>query len=148
MERHLKTLSEKLKQMKAAKKKEKVDKKSTKGASDKPSKPKTASKTPAKAPAKTTAPKANAADRKKVPVKRSRPLYSSEDSSSEDDVPTITFEQKKELSDSINKFEGEKLANVVQIIHNSMPHLRDVSRPVCHACSFCLLRSSPSQPVN
>ncbi|KAI8361275.1 Bromodomain-containing protein [Mortierella sp. GBAus27b] len=125
MERHLKTLSEKLKQMKAAKKKERADKKSAKATQDKPSKPKTASKTPAKAPAKTTPPKAAAPERKKAPVKRSRPVYSSDDSSSEDDVPTITFEQKKELSDSINKFEGEKLANVVQIIHNSMPHLRD-----------------------
>lgn len=127
MERHLKTLSDKLKQMKAAKKKEKVDKKSAKTTQDKPPKPKTASKTPAKAPAKTTPPKVSAAGGKKAPVKRSRPVYSSEESSSEDDVPTITFEQKKELSDSINKFEGEKLANVVQIIHSSMPHLRDVS---------------------
>ncbi|KAI7820013.1 hypothetical protein BC939DRAFT_458684 [Gamsiella multidivaricata] len=127
MERHLKTLSEKLKQMKAAKKKEKAEKKSAKASSqEKPAKSKTASKTPAKTPAKPAPVKASAPERKKVPIKRSRPVYTSEsESSSEEDVPTITFEQKKELSDSINKFEGDKLANVVQIIHNSMPHLRD-----------------------
>ncbi|KAF9190709.1 hypothetical protein BGZ50_009850 [Haplosporangium sp. Z 11] len=133
MERHLKTLAEKLKQMKATKKKEKSEKKSsTKAPQERPSKPKTASKSPAKAPAKSTvkpaSAKASVSEKKKAPVKRSKPVYSSSgssSSSSEEDVPMITFEQKKELSDSINNFAGDKLANVVQIIHNSMPHLRD-----------------------
>ena len=125
MERHLKTLAEKLKQMKAAKKKDKTDRKTIKPSQEKPVKPKVAAKTPAKTPVKPTATKAPVPERKKVPLKRSRPVYSSESSDSEDDVPNITFDQKKELSDSINKFEGEKLATVVQIIHSSMPHLRD-----------------------
>ncbi|KAG0289366.1 hypothetical protein BGZ98_003852 [Dissophora globulifera] len=124
MERHLKTLAEKLKQMKAAKKKEKTERK-TKPSQEKPVKPKIASKSPAKTPAKPAPVKAPVPERKKAPVKRSRPVYSSDSSDSEDDVPVVTFEQKKELSDSINKFEGDKLANVVQIIHSSMPHLRD-----------------------
>lgn len=131
MERHLKTLSEKIRLMKAAtKKKEKVEKKAPVKAApqDKPVKPKTAAKTPAKAPPKPAPAKAPAPEKKKAPPKRSRPVYSSSSgssSSSEEDVPMITFEQKKELSDSINNFEGDKLANVVQIIHSRMPHLRD-----------------------
>ena len=136
MERHLKTLSEKIRLMKAAtKKKEKVEKKAPVKAAapqEKPVKPKTAAKTPAKAPPKPAPAKAPAPEKKKAPPKRSRPVYSSSSgssSSSEEDVPMITFEQKKELSDSINNFEGDKLANVVQIIHSRMPHLRDVS---CH----------------
>ncbi|KAG0324703.1 hypothetical protein BG004_003384 [Podila humilis] len=84
---------------------------------DKP-RSKTASKTPAKAPAR---PPSKGPEKKKPPVKRPKPAYTSSD----EDVPMITFEQKKELSDAINNFEGDKLANVVQIIHSSMPHLRD-----------------------
>lgn len=126
MERHLKTLSEKLDKMKATKKKEKAKKSTSKPATqdkekerEKP-RPKTASKTPAKSPAR---PPSKAPEKKKAPVKRHKPAYTSSD----EDIPVITFEQKKELSDAINNFEGDKLANVVQIIHSSMPHLRDVS---------------------
>lgn len=133
MERHLKTLSDKLKLMKASKKKEKTEKKPVaKPAPEKVVKPKVAAKTtPQKAPPKPVPVKAQAPvpEKKKTPVKRSRPVYSSSSdssSSSEEDVPVITFDQKKELSDAINHFEGDKLANVVQIIHSSMPHLRDV----------------------
>ncbi|KAF9181955.1 hypothetical protein BGZ51_005098 [Haplosporangium sp. Z 767] len=112
MERHLKTLSAKLETMKAAKKKEKGEKKSAKAhqEKEKPTKPKTSSKTPAKS-----------LEKKKPTAKRSRPVYTS----SEDDIPVITFEQKKALSESINFLEGDKLAAVVQIIHDSMPQLRD-----------------------
>jgi len=133
MERHLKTLSEKLKLMKASKKKDKSEKKPVaKLAPEKAIKPKVASKTtPQKAPPKPVPAKAPIPEKKKTPVKRSRPVYSSSSdsssSSSEEDVPSVTFEQKKELSEAINNFEGDKLANVVQIIHSSMPHLRDVS---------------------
>ncbi|KAF9192031.1 hypothetical protein BGZ49_003471, partial [Haplosporangium sp. Z 27] len=112
MERHLKTLSEKIETMKATKKKEKGDKKPAAKLSQEKPKPKPPSKPP-KSPTKVS--------EKKKSSKRSRPIYSS----SEEDIPMITFEQKKELSDRINNFEGDKLANIVQIIHDSMPHLRD-----------------------
>ncbi|KAF9397339.1 hypothetical protein BGX21_008954, partial [Mortierella sp. AD011] len=116
MERHLKTLSEKIETMKATKKKEKGDKKVPTKLPQEKSKPKASSKPP-KSPKSPT----KVLEKKKPSIKRSRPVYSSSD----EDVPMITFEQKKELSDSINNFEGDKLANIVQIIHDSMPHLRD-----------------------
>jgi bromodomain-containing factor 1 len=148
MERHLKTLSEKIRLMKAAtKKKEKVEKKPPvkPAPQEKPVKPKAAAKTPVKAPPKPAPAKAPAPEKKKAPPKRSRPVYSSSSgssSSSEDDVPMITFEQKKELSDSINNFEGDKLANVVQIIHSRMPHLRDVSRLFLRYLIWLLIKLS------
>ena len=39
----------------------------------------------------------------------------------------ISFEEKKELSEEINRLSGEKLARVVQIIHESMPQLSNAS---------------------
>ncbi|KAF9435155.1 hypothetical protein BGZ76_006802 [Entomortierella beljakovae] len=112
MERDLKTLSERLETMKAIKKKDKGDKKPSGKHHLEKQKPK-----PLPKPPKSPKP----VEKKKSSSKRSRPIYSS----SEEDIPMITFEQKKELSDCINNFEGDKLANVVQIIHDSMPHLRD-----------------------
>lgn len=43
----------------------------------------------------------------------------------DDDV--LTFEQKKDLSESIGKLEGAKLEKVIQIIHEGVPEIRDVS---------------------
>lgn len=163
MERHLKTLAEKLRMMKATKKKEKTERKSSSNASqEKSAKPKTASKAPAKPPAKAAAKapakpapaKAPAVEKKKAPVRRSKPVYSSSSSGSsssdEEDVPLITFEQKKELSDSINNFSGDKLANVVQIIHSSMPHLRDVSVGCCSTtpCPICCHPAERTNPIH
>ncbi|KAK3825664.1 MAG: Bromodomain-containing protein [Benniella sp.] len=116
MERHLKSLSEKLETMKATKKKEKSDRKSVPKPPPEKPKPKVVPSVPRES-SKTT--------EKKKPTKRSEPRYTSSDDDDEDDVPRITFEQKRELSERINEFEGHQLANVVQIIHDSMPHLRD-----------------------
>ena len=58
------------------------------------------------------------------PKKRPRPDFSDSDDGKS---RVITFEQKRELSESINLLPGEKLAKVVEIIHASMPHLQDVS---------------------
>ncbi|CAO3573197.1 unnamed protein product [Mortierella alpina] len=114
MERHLKSLSEKLETMKEAKLKGKGEKKAEpKLAQEKAAKPSTAFKTPkspVRAPEKRT--------------KRSRTVITSSDED-EDEVPTITFKQKKELSEKINNLDAQKLGTVVQIIHSSMPHLRD-----------------------
>lgn len=43
----------------------------------------------------------------------------------EDD--TLTFEQKKDLSDAITRIDGQKLERVIQIIHEGVPEIRDVS---------------------
>ena len=42
----------------------------------------------------------------------------------DDDV--LTFEQKKDLSDTIAKLDGTKLERVIQIIHEGVPEIRDV----------------------
>ena len=42
----------------------------------------------------------------------------------DDDV--LTFEQKKDLSDTISKLDGAKLEKVIQIIHDGVPEIRDV----------------------
>ena len=42
----------------------------------------------------------------------------------DDDV--LSFEQKKELSDSIAQLDGTKLERVIQIIHEGVPEIRDV----------------------
>ncbi len=43
----------------------------------------------------------------------------------DDDV--LTFEQKKDLSESIGKLDGARLERVIQIIHEGVPEIRDVS---------------------
>lgn len=43
----------------------------------------------------------------------------------DDDV--LTFEQKKDLSEAIQKLDGSKLERVIQIIHEGVPEIRDVS---------------------
>lgn len=43
----------------------------------------------------------------------------------DDDI--LSFEQKKDLSESISKLEGSKLEKVIQIIHEGVPEIRDVS---------------------
>jgi len=43
----------------------------------------------------------------------------------DDDV--LTFEQKKDLSEAIQKLDGTKLEKVIQIIHEGVPEIRDVS---------------------
>jgi hypothetical protein len=49
----------------------------------------------------------------------------------EDD--TLSFDQKKDLSEAITKLDGQKLEKVIQIIHEGVPEIRDVgllhSRP-------------------
>lgn len=45
----------------------------------------------------------------------------------EPEIREITFDEKRQLSESINSLSGEKLARVVQIIHESMPQLGGAS---------------------
>lgn len=43
----------------------------------------------------------------------------------EDD--TLSFDQKKDLSEAITQLDGQKLEKVIQIIHEGVPEIRDVS---------------------
>ena len=43
-----------------------------------------------------------------------------------EDNDVLSFEQKKELSDTIGKLDGQKLEKVIQIIHEGVPEIRDV----------------------
>ena len=47
----------------------------------------------------------------------------------DDDV--LTFEQKKDLSEAIGKLDGAKLEKVINIIHEGVPDLKDVSIKAC-----------------
>ncbi|KAJ4476755.1 bromodomain-containing protein [Lentinula aciculospora] len=46
----------------------------------------------------------------------------------DDDV--LSFEQKKELSDTIQNLEGSKLEKVIQIIHEGVPEIRDSTEEI------------------
>ncbi|KAF8649828.1 hypothetical protein AX16_005593 [Volvariella volvacea WC 439] len=46
----------------------------------------------------------------------------------DDDV--LTFEQKKDLSESISRLEGAKLEKVIQIIHEGVPEIRDSTEEI------------------
>lgn len=58
-----------------------------------------------------------------------------------EDNDVLSFEQKKELSDTIGKLDGSKLERVIQIIHEGVPEIRDVRWfHVCHSARL----TSPS----
>jgi prefoldin subunit 5 len=68
--------------------------------------------------------------RAKLPKKEEAPVASTSKAPSkkyitDDDI--LSFEQKKELSESISKLEGSKLEKVMQIIREGVPEFRDVS---------------------
>jgi len=46
----------------------------------------------------------------------------------DDDI--LSFEQKKDLSESISKLEGSKLEKVIQIIHEGVPEIRDSTEEI------------------
>jgi bromodomain-containing factor 1 len=74
--------------------------------------------------------KAPVASTSKAPPKQSKSQPSKKKSKkpiADDDV--LTFEQKKDLSESIGKLDGAKLEKVIQIIHEGVPEIRDVSAP-------------------
>ena len=79
------------------------------------------------APKQSKAPPAPKGKKSKMPV-------------TDDDV--LTFEQKKDLSDTISKLDGAKLEKVIQIIHEGVPEIREV-RIVPPTC----VRSAHTYPV-
>jgi len=42
------------------------------------------------------------------------------------DDDALSFEQKKDLSEAIQRLDGTKLEKVIQIIHEGVPEIRDV----------------------
>ena len=73
---------------------------------------------PAPSTSKATPKQAKAPPAPKSSKKSKKPI-------TDDDV--LTFEQKKDLSDTIGKLDGGKLEKVIQIIHEGVPEIRDVS---------------------
>lgn len=71
--------------------------------------------------------KAPVASTSKAPPKQPKapPKKKSKKNITDDDV--LTFEQKKDLSESIGKLDGARLERVIQIIHEGVPEIRDVS---------------------
>jgi len=63
--------------------------------------------------------KATSKSSKAVTKKKNKKLISDND--------VLTFEQKKDLSESIGKLDGAKLEKVISIIHEGVPEIRDVS---------------------
>ncbi|KAH9853195.1 Bromodomain-containing protein [Lenzites betulinus] len=103
MKNHLASLKRPMKE-----KKEKKEKKPRK-----PSPP--AASTSKPTPKQTKAPPATKSKKTKKPV-------------TDDDV--LTFEQKKDLSDTISKLDGTKLERVIQIIHEGVPEIRDSTEEI------------------
>lgn len=53
------------------------------------------------------------------------------------DEEVLSFEQKKDLSETIQNLDGAKLERVIQIIHEGVPEIRDVS--VLFLYIFCIV---------
>jgi len=69
--------------------------------------------------------KAPVASTSKAPPKQPKPQPTKKKTKkpiADDDV--LTFEQKKDLSESISKLDGPKLETVIQIIHDGVPEIR------------------------
>ncbi|CAO3679245.1 unnamed protein product [Umbelopsis ramanniana] len=111
LERHLAIVSQQLASMKSSKKR-KAERQMSRSNSSKMTKPAVGTKE--KSSSKYSRPSKSSGEKRKRPVK----------SKSEDDLlPEFTFEQKKDLSESINNLDGNQLNTVVQIIQSSMPNL-------------------------
>ncbi|KAF7784761.1 hypothetical protein Agabi119p4_926 [Agaricus bisporus var. burnettii] len=75
--------------------------------------------------------KAPVASTSKAPTKQSKSQPSKKKNKkpiADDDV--LTFEQKKDLSESIGKLDGTKLEKVIQIIHEGVPEIRDSTEEI------------------
>lgn len=108
MESQIENMNRNLEYLKKSKMKEKKEKKEHK----KKEKPVASSSSSSSKKAAPKPPPTKKKSSKKQPV-------------SDDDV--LSFEQKKDLSDTIAKLDGAKLEKVIQIIHEGVPEIRDVS---------------------
>jgi len=73
--------------------------------------------------------KAPVASTSKAPPKQPKAPSKKKSKKNVTDDDVLTFEQKKDLSESIGKLDGTRLERVIQIIHEGVPEIRDVSRP-------------------
>ena len=58
----------------------------------------------------------------------------------DDDV--LSFEQKKDVSEAISKLGGPRLQRVIQIIHEGVPEIRDVSNYLCECYLISIKQSA------
>ncbi|CAE6491775.1 unnamed protein product [Rhizoctonia solani] len=65
---------------------------------------------------------------KAPPAKKARPAGTGSDT--EKSISTMSFEQKKELSTTIESLNGDKLEKVIQIIYEGMPDLQNSSEEI------------------
>ena len=124
-------VSQQLASMKSSKKR-KAERQMSRSNSSKMTKPAVGTKE--KSSSKYSRPSKSSGEKRKRPVK----------SKSEDDLlPEFTFEQKKDLSESINNLDGNQLNTVVQIIQSSMPNLDGVCfRNSSHTLKWLLCSDS------
>jgi hypothetical protein len=108
-----------------------------------PPQPQSVSKLDAPAPAP-RAPRPPAQPKKPRGNKVGRPRKKEEP----DEIREITFEEKRELSEVIPSLTAEKLNRVVQIIHESMPHLKDVCFFVISLIYYILVIRTPGRKLN
>jgi len=71
--------------------------------------------------------KAPVASTSKAPPKQPKAPAKKKSKKNITDDDVLTFEQKKDLSESIGKLDGARLERVIQIIHEGVPEIRDVS---------------------
>jgi bromodomain-containing factor 1 len=75
--------------------------------------------------------RAPVASSSKATGKSSKPVSKKKNKKLISDNDVLTFEQKKDLSESIGKLDGPKLEKVINIIHEGVPEIRDVSLIFC-----------------
>jgi len=102
----------------ALKSMKKVEKKAKKEKKEKKKKEKRSS------PPVASSSKANGKNGKQAPIKKKNPKKIVPD----DDV--LSFEQKKDLSETIQTLDGEKLEKVINIIHEGVPEIRDSTEEI------------------
>ncbi|KZT74817.1 Bromodomain-containing protein [Daedalea quercina L-15889] len=69
----------------------------------------------------------------KAPLKQAKTMTTSKKKTTKkpiNDDDVLSFEQKKDLSDTIGKLDGAKLERVIQIIHEGVPEIRDSTEEI------------------
>jgi hypothetical protein len=84
-------------------------------------------KTPKEKKKKEKKEKAPVASTSKAPPKQPKASNKKKSKKNIADDDVLTFEQKKDLSETIGKLDGSRLERVIQIIHEGVPEIRDVS---------------------
>ncbi|KAL5535451.1 hypothetical protein ACEPAF_3545 [Sanghuangporus sanghuang] len=83
-----------------------------------------------KRPAKRTSPPAPSYSKSSAKPVKSAPKKRSSKKSTVPDDDVLSFDQKKELSETIQNLEGDKLEKVINIIHEGVPEIRDSSEEI------------------